>query len=147
MFSKKKIAEKKSVLFVDDDELTLRSIERCLLGKPYRKIFAKSSKEVFEVLERNEVHIVVTDMLMPEMTGLEILRAVKKDYPDIVGMILTEYMQDAELQAAEENGEIFKLIPKSWNQKEHFDKIILEAIDRYNLQNECDTVPQKGDVI
>ena len=147
MFKKKKIAEKKTVLFVDDDELTLRSIERCLLNKPYHKIFAGSIKEVFEVLERNEVHIIITDMLMPEMTGLELLRAVRKDCPDIVGMILTEYMQDAELRAAEENGDIFKLIPKSWNHKENFEKIILEAIDHYDLRNGCGTVTQKSEVM
>lgn len=135
MFGKKKIEEKRRVLFVDDDKLTLRSIERCLLDKPYHKLFAKSSEEVFEVLEQIKVHVIVTDMLMPEMTGLELLRTVRKEYPDIVGMILTEYMQDTELQAAEENREIFKLIPKSWNHKENFEKIILQAIDCYNLQN------------
>ena len=138
----KKIVEKMSVLFVDDDELTLRSIERCLLDKPYHKIFAKSGQEVFEILEREEVHVIVADMLMPEMNGLELLRAVRKDYPDIVGMVLTEYMKDAELKAAEENGEIFKLIPKSWNHKENFEEIIIEAIDRYNLQSENNTVTQ-----
>jgi CheY-like chemotaxis protein len=81
---------------------------------------------------------------MPEMTGLELLRAVRKEYPDTVGMILTEYMEEAELQAAEESGEIFKLIPKSWNREENFKKIILEAIDHYNLQHEHDMVKQKN---
>jgi CheY-like chemotaxis protein len=144
MFRKKEIVEKRSVLFVDDIELSLQSIERCLLDEPYHKLFAKSSKEVFEILRHEEVHVIVTDMCMPEMTGLELLRTVRKDYPDIIGMILTEYMQDTELQAAEENGEIFKLIPKSWNHEENFTKIILEAIDRYNLQNERETVKQKN---
>ena len=135
MFGKKKTEEKRNVLFVDDDRLTLNSQERCLKDEPYNKLFAKSSNEVFEVLKQNKVHIIITDMCMPEMTGLELLRTVRKDYPDIVGMILTEYMQEADLQASEENGEIFKLIPKSWNHKENFEKIILQAIDSYNLQN------------
>jgi CheY-like chemotaxis protein len=144
MFEKKKIEEKRSVLFVDDDRLTLNSQERCLQDEPYHKLFAKNSTEVFEVVKQNKVHVIVTDMCMPEMTGLELLRAVRKEYPDTVGMILTEYMQEAELQAAEESGEIFKLIPKSWNHEANFKKIILEAIDHYNLQNECDMVKQKN---
>ncbi|MBW7992751.1 MAG: response regulator [Planctomycetes bacterium] len=144
MLRKKEIVEKRSVLFVDDIELSLHSIERCLLNEPYHKLFATSSKEVFEVLTLNKVHVIITDMCMPEMTGLELLRTARKDYPDIIGMILTEYMQDAELQAAEENGEIFKLIPKSWNNEENFKNIILEAIDSYNLQSKCDTVKQKN---
>ena len=144
MFSNNEIVEKRSVLFVDDIELSLHSIERCLLDEPYHKLFANSNKEVFEIIRKEEVHVIVTDMCMPEMTGLELLRTVRHDYSDIIGMILTEYMQDTELQAAEENGEIFKLIPKSWNNEENFKKIIMEAIDRYNLQSERETVKQKN---
>jgi CheY-like chemotaxis protein len=144
MFGKKENKEKRSVLFVDDDRLTLSSQERCLQDEPYDKLFAKNSHEVFEVLKQHKVHVIITDMCMPEMTGLELLRAVRKEYPDITGMILTEYMQETELQAAEEKGEIFKLIPKSWNHQENFKKIILEAIDHYNLQSECETVKQEN---
>ena len=76
MFGKKKIkkiAEKRTVLFVDDDEMVLRSLERGLLDESYNKLFVKSCKEALEVIKREEVHVIVADMCMPEMSGLELL--------------------------------------------------------------------------
>ncbi len=137
------MVEKKTVLFVDDDEAILRSLERGLLDESYNKLFTKSCKEVLEILKREEVHVIVTDMLMPEMSGLELLRIVRKEYPNIVGMVLTGYELDTELQNAVEQGEIFKLIPKPlWKLGGKFERLIRRALDGSNLRDECDTIPQ-----
>jgi len=137
------MAENKTVLFVDDDEAILRSLERGLLDESYNKFFAKSSKEALKVLKRTKVHVIVTDMLMPEMTGLELLRIARKEYPDIIGMVLTGHEQNTELQNAVEQGEIFKLIPKPlWKLGGKFERLIRRALDGSNLQNERDTIPQ-----
>ncbi len=61
MFRKKKIVEMRTVLFVDDDEAILHSLERGLLDEPYNKLFAKSCKEALEILQQEEVHVIVTD--------------------------------------------------------------------------------------
>ncbi len=138
------MVENKTVLFVDDDEAILRSLERGLLDESYNKLFAKSSKEALKILKRTKVHVIVTDMLMPEMTGLELLRIARKEYPDITGMVLTGYEQGTELQNAVEQGEIFKLIPKPWKLRGNFEKLILRAVEHYNLQNEREAVRQKN---
>ena len=144
MFRKKQIIGKKTVLFVDDDETILRSLERGLLDESYNKLFVKSCKEAREVLKRKKVHVIVTDMCMPEMSGLELLRTSGKEYPNIIGMVLTGYELDSELQDAAEQGEIFKLISKPlWKHGGKFERLILRALDRSNLQNERDTVKQK----
>ena len=83
MFDRKKVAKKKTVLFVDDDEWILRSLKRGLLDESYDKLYAKNGKEALEILKRNKVHVIVTDMCMPEMTGLELLRIARKEYPNI----------------------------------------------------------------
>ena len=134
MFRKKQIIEKRTVLFVDDDEAILLSLERGLLDKSYNKLFAKSSKEALEMLRREDVHVIVTDMCMPEMTGLELLRTVKKECPGVIGMVLSGYEQDTDLQNAVEQGEIFKLIPKPWKfGGVNFESLIRRAIDHCNL--------------
>jgi DNA-binding NtrC family response regulator len=131
------MVEKKTVLFVDDDEAILRSLERGLLDESYNKLFTKSCKEALEILKREEVHVIVTDMLMPEMTGLELLRIVRKEYPNIIGIVLTGYELDTELQNAVEQGEIFKLIPKPlWKLGGKFERLVRQALDGSNLQNE-----------
>ena len=135
MFGRKKVAKKRTVLFVDDDEMVLRSLERGLLDKSYNKLFTKSCKEAIEILQREEVHVIVADMCMPEMTGLELLRTVRKEHPDIIRMVLSGYESDIDLQDAVGQGEIFMLIPKPWKFGEvDFELIVRRAIDHYNLQ-------------
>jgi len=135
---RQKTAEKRTVLFVDDDEIVLQSLERGLMDDSYNKLFVKSCKEALEILQREEVHVVVTDMRMPEMTGLELLRIVRKDYPHIIGMVLSGYEQDAALQTAVERGEIFRLITKPWKLGEaDFEALVWRAVEHYNLQSEC----------
>ena len=138
MFGKKRkeeIAEKRTVLFVDDDEVVLMSLERGLLGESYNKLFAKSCQEALEILQQEEVHVIVADMCMPEMTGLELLRHVRQKCPSVIGMVLSGYEEDADLQVAVEQGEIFKLIPKPWKiGGTDFETLIRWAIDHYNLQ-------------
>jgi len=139
------MAEKRTVLFVDDDEQILRSLERGLLDESYNKLFAKSGNEALEILRKEEVHVIVTDMCMPEMSGLELLRTSRKENSNIIGMVLTGYELDSELQDAAEQGEIFKLISKPlWKHGAKFERLVLRALERCNLQNECDTVKQKN---
>lgn len=135
MWRQKKV-EKRTVLFVDDDEVVLQSLERGLLDESYNKLFVKSCNEALEILQREEVHVIVTDMRMPEMTGLELLRTVRKDYPHIIGIVLSGYEQDATLMTAVEQGEIFRLIPKPWKFGGlDFETLVRKAIDHYNLQS------------
>jgi DNA-binding NtrC family response regulator len=144
MFKKKKIIEMRTVLFVDDDEAILRSLERGLLDEPYNQLFAKSGQEALEILKREEVHVIVTDMLMPEMDGVELLKNVKEMYPNIIMIILSGYAEEDALRVAVEQREIFKIIPKPWKLKGNFEKLIRRAIEHYNLQNERETVRQKN---
>lgn len=139
------MAEKRTVLFVDDDEQILRSLERGLLDESYNKLFAKSGQEALEILRKEEVHVIVTDMCMPEMSGLELLRTARKEYPNIIGLVLTGYELETELQDAAEKGEIFKLISKPlWKHGAKFERLVLRALEHSNPQNECDTVKQKN---
>ncbi len=108
------------------------------MDESYNKLFVKSCKEALEILQREKVHVhvIVTEMRMPEMTGLELLRIARKEYPNITGMVLTGYEQDTELQTAVEQGEIFRLIHKPlWKLEKNFETLIRRAIVHYNLQS------------
>jgi CheY-like chemotaxis protein len=137
------IEEKRTVLFVDDDEVILHSLERELLDELYDKLFAKSGKEALEILKQKKVNVIVTDMIMPEMTGLELLRIARREYPDIIAIVLTGYDLDAELQEAVENREVFRLVAKPlWKLGGRFEKLIRWALDPSNLQTKCNTFGQ-----
>lgn len=128
--------EKRTVLFIDDDEIVLQSLERGLEDEPYNKFFVKSCKEALEILQREEVHVIVADMCMPEMTGLELIRKAGKENPRIIGMVLTGYEDDADLKAAVEKGEIFRFIIKPWKLGgTNFETLVQQAVDQYDSQD------------
>ena len=131
--------KERTVLFVDDDQIVLRSIARGLLDEPYNVCLAKSSEEALKILSQREVHVLVTDIRMPEMDGTELLKIVREKYPHIVKMVLSGYTNTTDLTKAIHQEDVFKFIPKPWNlqEGEEFRAIVRNAIDHYNLQNEC----------
>ncbi|MHC4073654.1 MAG: response regulator [Planctomycetota bacterium] len=126
----------RTVLFVDDEEKLLTSLKRGLLDEPYETLFANSGKEALEILEQSQVHVIVTDMRMPEMGGLELLRTIKEEYPHVIRMVLSGYVDTDTLLAAINQGEIFRFIAKPWKSNEEFKTIIRQAIEYYNLHIE-----------
>ena len=132
--------ETRTVLFVDDDVIVLQSLERGLMDETYNKYFVSTCKEVLEIAQREEeVQVLVTDMCMPEMSGLELLREVKKVHPNIICVALSGYEKDEEVQNAVDQGEIFRLINKPWKLSGiSLEKIIRMALEQYDLNNNPD---------
>jgi len=130
--------ERQKILFVDDEGRLLRSIERGMLDEPYHLLFAESGKDALKILAENEVHVLVTDIRMPEMTGLELLKLVKEQYPQIVRIVLSGYTQVTTLLTAINQGEIFRFITKPWKMEEDFKPAIRQAVEQYNREAERD---------
>jgi len=130
--------EKRTILFVDDESRLLRSIERGMLDEPYYLLFAESGPEALKILAENEVHILVTDMRMPEMTGLELLKIVKEQYPRVVRIVLSGYTQASTLLTAINQGEILRFITKPWKMEEDFKPAIRQAIEYYDREAQRD---------
>ena len=82
---------KKSILFVDDEPKVLNGLERML--RPMRHLwtisFAESSQKALDILKGSHFDVVVTDIRMPVMNGLQLLSEVKRLYPDTVRIILS----------------------------------------------------------
>ena len=114
-----------TVLFVDDEIRILRSIKRLVFGKEFHSLFANDGNEALEMLATNEVHVLVTDMRMPGMSGLELLRVVKEQSPHIARIVLSGYTQVSTLLTAINQGEIMRYIIKPWEDEDE----LLSAID------------------
>jgi DNA-binding NtrC family response regulator len=128
--------EKRAVLFVDDDEIVLKSIESSITDEPYDKYFAKSSEDALEILKREEVHVIVVDIVMPGIGGLELLKIVKNEYPNIVSMVISGHAQSADTMMVLQLEGVYRFVPKSWRFDEDVRTVIRQAIDHYNLQSE-----------
>lgn len=129
--------EKLRILFVDDEECVLRSITRLFLDDEYEVITASSAQEGLRILEENvkPVHIVVSDYGMPGMNGVAFLGRVCKGWPGTVRMVLSGYADMHAISAAINEGEIYKFIPKPWN-NDDLKISVANAAERYRLQRE-----------
>ena len=69
-------AQKNTVLFVDDEPHVLTAIRRAVIDEPFDSLFAGSAKEALQLMEQKSKSVIVTDMRMPVMSGLEALQAL-----------------------------------------------------------------------
>ncbi len=137
--------EKRAVLFVDDDEAVLKDLEMSLRDEPYDKFFARSGEEAVEILQGQEVHVIVADMVMPRMDGLELLKIARKEHPHIVYVVLSGYAQASDVMTEMFEREIHTYIPKPWIFDEGFKAAVRRAADDYNLQSEHKDTPAESD--
>ena len=129
--------EKRNVLFVDDDVIVLQSLERGLIDELYNKYFASSCNEALEIIQREKVHVLVTDMCMPVMSGLELLREAKKVHPDMMCIALSGYENDQEVKNAVDRGEIFTVMKKPWKlNSASFEKTVRLALEQFDIDHE-----------
>lgn len=118
-----------SVLFVDDQKDLLVLINRILKDETYTKFFANSSREALEIIEKEAIDVIVTDMLMPDIGGLQLLEIIKDKHPNIVRIVLSGYSQVPFIVEAINRGDIFRYITKPWRINDNGKTIIREAID------------------
>jgi response regulator RpfG family c-di-GMP phosphodiesterase len=117
---------------VDDEENILHSIKRLLRKEGYRLLAALSGIEGLKILEENNVHLVLSDQRMPQMSGTEFLAEVKEKYPDVIRIILTGYTQVDSITESINKGNIYKFLLKPWNDQ-NLKLEISKALDQYDL--------------
>lgn len=77
------------IMLVDDEERFLTTTSKLLARMGYRVLSADSGARALALLGRELVHVVVLDVKMPEMDGIETLRAIKRDFPMVEVIMLT----------------------------------------------------------
>jgi len=117
--------KKPTVLFVDDEPLILKAIENSLFRqrKVWSMKFAISAEEALEILGENSCTVIVADMRMPGMDGIQLLHEVKEKYSDIIRIMLTG---TADIQTAIDainTGEVFRFLSKPTTTKTLHDAI------------------------
>lgn len=124
------------ILFVDDEPHILNALRRGLVYEEYECFFAENGEAALKILEQQKICIIVTDMRMPEMDGLALLKIVKEKYPDIIKIVLSGYTQLPQILATINQVDVFKFITKPWKMEEEFKGIIAKAIEYYQVLEE-----------
>jgi signal transduction histidine kinase len=120
-----------TLLVLDDEPDVVKSVKD-LLRLDYRVLGATRASEAMDLMAREEVHLVMTDQRMPEMTGVEFLRKIRGEYPEAIRLLFTGYADIRAVIDAINQGNVYRYITKPWDPDE-LQTIIKEAADRYDL--------------
>jgi len=120
------------ILFVDDEQNVLQSIQR-QLRKRFEMEIAEGPEEALRILkEQGPFAVIVSDMRMPHMTGVELLAQTKDLYPDMVRLMLTGNADQETAMEAVNTGQIFRFLTKPCPQATFVTSLAL-ALRQYRL--------------
>lgn len=142
------------LLIVDDNPLDLKLAAKCVADLELETLTAADGREALEVLERTRPDAVLTDLDMPELDGLELVREIRKTYPTLPVVLMTakgsEEIAAAALQAGAasyvpkrnmktELGDILRVVldmAASRKQRQHVLEIVTATESRFRLDYE-----------
>ena len=121
------------VLLIVDDAEVIRQLCAHALTE-YRTLQAANGSEALAVLERETVDLVLTDVMMPEIDGLELLRRIKEQTPNRVVVVMTGFAdREMILQALKANADDFITKPINLLQLRN---VLRKALERQQLREE-----------
>jgi response regulator RpfG family c-di-GMP phosphodiesterase len=108
---------KATVLFVDDEERIVNLL-KIMFRTTYNVLTATNGYEAIRMLQSQQVHVLVSDQRMPEMTGIDLLTKARECSPNTMRLLLTGYSDLAAILGSVNDGEVFRFLNKPWDQEE-----------------------------
>ena len=149
-------ATRHCLLIVDDEPDVCDSVHD-LLRREFRVLKANSAQEGYRIMLEEEVHIVMSDQRMPQITGVELLTKVKARHPQAIRMLFTGFADLESIIAAINQGHIYQVMKKPWQPEElivavrqaavEFDRLDALAHEREQLAGEVAELKQRVTVL
>ena len=147
---------KYTLLIVDDEPDVCDSVHD-LLRREFRVLKAHSGHEGFQLMQEEEVHIIMTDQRMPQLSGVELLTKVKARNPQAVRMLFTGYADLESIVAAINQGHVYQFLKKPWQPEElvdavrqaagEYERILAKAEESEKLRQEIASLQRRVDVL
>jgi two-component system, NtrC family, response regulator HydG len=137
------MSSRATLLVADDDPGLRESLERTLSREGYRVILASDGRAGLERVQAGGVDLILTDLKMPGLTGLELLRAAKALAPDVDVILLTAFGTVEEAVRAMKDG-AYDFLTKPFR-REQLLKLIDKALERRSLIRENRALQQQLD--
>jgi len=122
----------KSLLIVDDEPNVVSSLKRQLRREGYNIYSANSGKAGLDLLNSNDIGVVVSDQMMPEMDGVTFLESARQINPDMVRILLTGHSTLQNAMAAINRSRIFAYLTKPWS-PEALKRTLSSGFEHYSL--------------
>ena len=131
----------RAILLVDDEQEVVEAMTRTLQRQGYRLLHATSGMQALSILAAQTVDVVLSDIGMPEMNGLELLARVRRLHPRVGRIIVTGAASVAAALRAINESEVHRFLTKPWDPEE------LRAAIRETIQPPDPTaaIPPSGD--
>src|SRR6516165_2886185 len=140
------MSKTKHCLLIVDDEPNVCDSVHDLLRREFRVLKAHSAEEGYRIMQEEEVHIVMSDQRMPQMTGVELLSKLKARHPHAIRMLFTGFADLESVIAAINHGHIYQFLKKPWQPEAllaavrqaaiEYDRLEITALEREQLQEE-----------
>ncbi len=130
-------AERFSVLCVDDELNIQNALRRLLRRAGYDVLSASGGGEGLELLARQSVDLVISDMRMPQMDGVEFLGEVRARHPSVLRILLTGYADIGSTVGAINHGQILRYVAKPWNDDDLL-AMVASSLELKRLERERD---------
>lgn len=104
-----------NILYLDDEINNLHSFKAKFRGD-YSIFLANNTPEAYQILEREpNIHIIISDQRMPDMTGVDFFASIISKYPYLVRILLTGYSDISAVIDAINKGHVYRYLEKPWN--------------------------------
>lgn len=107
-----------TILLVDDEVNILNSLRRALHGENHIVLTAGNAAEALNILQTTPVDLIISDVGMPGMNGLELLSVVKERHSNVARIVLTANNEAATVIKAVNEGEVYRFLTKPWDNEE-----------------------------
>lgn len=118
------LVNRPTILCVDDEPSILKALQRLFSTKDFQLLLADSGADALEIMRTQNVHLIITDMRMPQMTGAQFLAQAAVIQPDTYRILMTGYSDLTSTVSAINIGKLHRYIQKPWDNQE-----LLTAVD------------------
>lgn len=123
-----------NVLYLDDEPHNLTAF-KASFRRDFTIFTTESPVEARKILKENEIHILISDQRMPEITGIQFFESILDEFPGPIRMLLTGYADINAVIDAINKGQVFKYFSKPWDDADIRDNII-KAYEIYKLRQD-----------
>ena len=106
------------ILIVDDQQIILNMLREVFARANFEVLSASSAQEALGLLDKEKVDVIVSDEVMPGMTGTEFLAIARREYPETIRIILTGQASTQAAIKAINEGQIYRFFTKPFKPNE-----------------------------
>jgi HD-like signal output (HDOD) protein len=126
---------KSKIVFVDDETQILRALRRIFYKTDYECYYFENGNDAIVFMSENSIDILVTDIRMPIMNGIELLKYAKEKHPSTIRVILSGYSDSSQIMGAVAGNLAKFYLYKPWNNDELMDVISVLFEQRKTMED------------